>query len=53
MALGGMVTGLIAARRRGLFNKVSSLLIGLGGKSHFVGLIFLKKNCTYTSINLH
>ncbi|KZS14833.1 putative MICOS complex subunit [Daphnia magna] len=31
MALGGMVTGLIAARRRGLFNKVSSLLIGLGG----------------------
>ncbi|XP_059351808.1 uncharacterized protein LOC130690438 isoform X1 [Daphnia carinata] len=31
LALGGMVTGLIAARRRGLFNKISSLLIGLGG----------------------
>lgn len=32
MALGGMVAGLVAARRRGLYNKMTAVLIGVGGK---------------------
>ncbi|EFX72971.1 hypothetical protein DAPPUDRAFT_325779 [Daphnia pulex] len=31
MALGGMVAGLVAARRRGLYNKMTAVLIGVGG----------------------
>lgn len=41
MAVGGMVTGLVAARRRGLFKKVTSLLIGLGGKFAEIYIVFL------------
>jgi hypothetical protein len=32
MAVGGMVAGLIAARRKGLYKKMTTLMIGLGGK---------------------
>jgi hypothetical protein len=32
MAVGGMVAGLVAARRKGLYNKMTTVLIGLGGK---------------------
>lgn len=53
MALGGIVTGLIAAKRRGWYNKMSSLLIGLGGKSRSVSRSIIKLHllliwtCTY------
>ena len=32
MAVGGMVAGLIAARRKGLYKKMTTLMSGLGGK---------------------